>query len=89
MDKYNARWTMILAPKGKTQWAVTTSSKRTWYSVSKEVVDSDPAWRRHEDKHKEQYRREGWLKFVVKYLYYQIKYGYYNNPYEVEARAAE
>ena len=44
---------------------------------------------RHELKHIEQIEAEGRLKFGIKYLYYTIKYGYWNNPYEVEARAAE
>lgn len=43
---------------------------------------------KHELCHVEQIKREGRLKFLVKYLYYNIKYGYINNPYEVEAREA-
>lgn len=41
---------------------------------------------KHELCHVEQIKREGRLKFIFKYLYYNIKYGYINNPYEVEAR---
>lgn len=44
---------------------------------------------RHEERHIEQVKREGRLKFICKYLFYNIKYGYDNNPYEVEAREAE
>lgn len=44
---------------------------------------------RHEMKHIEQIKTEGRLKFAVKYVYYTIRHGYWNNPYEVEARAAE
>lgn len=40
---------------------------------------------KHEYCHIKQVRREGRLKFIIKYLYYNIKYGYNNNPYEVEA----
>ena len=40
----------------------------------------------HEVCHIAQVKREGRLKFICKYLYYNIKYGYKNNPYEVEAR---
>lgn len=43
----------------------------------------------HEACHIEQVKRDGRLKFIVKYLYYNIKYGYKNNPYEVEARKYE
>lgn len=40
----------------------------------------------HEAYHIEQVKRDGRLKFVIKYLYYNLRYGYHNNPYEVEAR---
>lgn len=43
---------------------------------------------RHEAKHLEQIERDGRLLFSVKYLYWLVKYGYWDNPYEVEARAA-
>lgn len=39
----------------------------------------------HEKIHVEQMRREGWLKYRIKYTYYTLRYGYWNNPYEVEA----
>lgn len=44
---------------------------------------------RHEAKHLEQIERDGRLKFTAKYLWWLIKYGYRDNPYEVEARIAE
>lgn len=44
---------------------------------------------KHEHCHIKQVRREGRLKFIIKYLYYNIKYGYKNNPYEIEARSKE
>lgn len=44
---------------------------------------------RHETCHIEQVKREGRFKFVCKYLWFNIKYGYRNNPYEIEARGAE
>ena len=39
----------------------------------------------HEACHIEQVKKEGRLKFIIKYLFYNIKYGYQNNPYEIEA----
>lgn len=33
--------------------------------------------------------REGRLLFSIKYLWWMCRYGYWNNPYEVEARRAE
>lgn len=44
---------------------------------------------RHELQHVYQVRREGWLKFYLTYLWYQMRYGYAKNPYEVEANAVE
>ncbi len=49
----------------------------------------DERWLRHELAHIEQYRQHGLIKFLVRYLWYSIKYGYYNNPFEVEAREKE
>ncbi len=41
---------------------------------------------KHEMVHIGQQKR-GWLiGFYIKYFYYQCKYGYENNPYEIEAR---
>ena len=42
----------------------------------------------HENTHIQQVKRDGRLKFIFKYLWYLIRYGYKNNPYEVEAREA-
>ena len=44
---------------------------------------------RHERKHLEQIERDGRVVFAVKYLWWLCRYGYYMNPYEIEARAAE
>lgn len=40
----------------------------------------------HELVHVAQIEREGLLKFYAKYLWYNIRYGYKDNPYEIEAR---
>jgi hypothetical protein len=46
-------------------------------------------WIRHELAHVQQFKQHGFLPFLVKYLLESIKNGYYNNKYEVAARAAE
>lgn len=51
--------------------------------------DANPALKRHEDKHAEQFKRYGWLRFWSLYIYYHVRYGYLYNPLEIEARAAE
>lgn len=43
----------------------------------------------HEMCHIEQIKKDGRLWQPIKYAYYLIRYGYKNNPYEVEARKAE
>jgi len=40
---------------------------------------------RHETIHFFQMQKEGLIKFYIKYMYYTIRYGYDNNPYEIEA----
>lgn len=57
------------------------------FKRSKEDV-SDRLFR-HELQHVYQVRREGWLKFYLTYLWYQVRYGYSKNPYEVEATSFE
>lgn len=49
----------------------------------------NPRLVRHELKHVEQYQRMGVPVFLWIYLWYSIRYGYYNNPLEKEARQAE
>lgn len=45
----------------------------------------DPGLRRHELAHVRQMRRDGFL-FWPRAMWYILRYGYQNSPYEVEAR---
>ncbi len=86
-DKYNVK---IVGLYGKMLgWAnyAITLGQTTYFSCDKSLVSD--GWHRHEDKHKEQYAKEGVVKFLVKYLWYSIRYGYFKNPYEIEATQAE
>lgn len=51
--------------------------------------ESDQRLLRHERCHLEQIQRDGRLVFAVKYLWWLRRHGYWNNPYEIQARAAE
>jgi len=51
--------------------------------------ENDQLLLRHERCHLEQIEREGRLLFAIKYSWWTLRHGYYMNPYEVEARAAE
>ena len=44
---------------------------------------------KHEMKHWEQYQQMGFFKFYLLYAWYSLRYGYTNNPMEIEARKAE
>ena len=41
---------------------------------------------RHEQVHWSQYERMGMVMFYVTYLWYNLRYGYHNNPMERQAR---
>lgn len=86
MDYYSSKFPLIFAPRGVKKWAITIG-QRTWYSVAEDGVSEQ--WRRHEDWHKHQWKRDGYINFAIKYLWYQVRYGYENNPYEIEARKKE
>ena len=44
---------------------------------------------KHEFCHIQQFRQHGYIGFIAKYLWESMRKGYYNNRFEVEARAAE
>lgn len=58
-----------------------------WVMFKRRPNDVSDRLFRHELEHAYQVQREGWLKFYLTYLLYLVRYGYRNNPYEVEARA--
>ncbi|MCU0387366.1 MAG: DUF4157 domain-containing protein [Chitinophagaceae bacterium] len=59
------------------------------FNISQEEFKSSPRLIRHELKHVEQYKRYGLFRFLWLYGWYSLRYGYYRNPLEVEAREAE
>ena len=59
------------------------------HNTSQAAFLNNKQWLRHELKHIQQYQRLGFVIFLILYLIETIKHGYYNNKYEVEARAAE
>ncbi len=59
------------------------------HNISPDDFFRSPRLLRHELKHVEQYSRLGMLRFLLLYGWYSLKFGYYNNPFEKEARAAE
>ena len=59
------------------------------YHVSKHDFLKDKKWVKHEMCHIDQFKKYGFLNFIVKYLAESVRHGYYNNKYEIEARNAE
>lgn len=52
-----------------------------------ELID-DPTLRAHEQRHAMQCQRDGYWTFWFLICWYIVRYGYWNSPYEIEARAA-
>jgi hypothetical protein len=46
-------------------------------------------WVKHELVHVEQFRKYGFLRVIGMYLWESARKGYYNNRFEIEARAKE
>lgn len=59
------------------------------YNTTKQDFLKNDRWLKHELCHVKQFKENGYLLFLFKYLWESLKKGYYNNKYEVEARAAE
>ena len=64
--------------------AVTCPCGRVYYRNKESMMDLDLVL--HENVHLIQIKRDGAIRFTFKYLYYLYKYGYEENPYEIEAR---
>jgi hypothetical protein len=59
------------------------------FGATRQEFLSSRRWVLHELKHVEQYQRMGFWRFLARYGWYSLRYGYRKNPLEVEARAAE
>lgn len=59
------------------------------YNTSQAEFLQNSRWLKHELCHVRQFNQYGFLLFISKYLWFSLKYGYYNNPFEVAARTAE
>lgn len=59
------------------------------YNTPQKDFLQNQAWLKHELCHVRQFNQHGFLPFIIKYLWQSVKKGYYNNPFEVQARASE
>lgn len=87
-DKYNSKFAKFTrwlnGMPEDVDWAITIGENTTLFSCGEEDVDEK--WRKHENIHKEQFKRMGWFWFLLSYIYEYIVHGYDNNKYEIEAR---
>ena len=81
--KYSIQW--FLLKRMKKDAMVDVFKKQIYY------IGSYPsqALIRHERKHIEQINKYGKIGYLIMWNYYNAKYGYLNNPLEIEARKAE
>ena len=59
------------------------------YNSSKQQFLQNERWLKHELCHVKQFEQNGFIVFIIKYLWESVKHGYYHNRYEIEAREAE
>ncbi len=59
------------------------------YKISSTEFTNNLSLLRHEVEHVKQWNKIGFLFFPIQYIWFSVKYGYYNNPFEIEARKAE
>jgi len=84
-------WIAKIAAKklGSDKVAIVIGKTIHLYNTSKKQFLLNERLLKHELCHIKQFQQNGYLLFIVKYLWESIKNGYHNNKYEVEAREAE
>ena len=85
---------MIKVASGPLLWFMNQMKFQGWTSLWGDIYfvpgfEQDVGLVRHERKHLEQMIRDGKLIYMVKYLYWNVRYGYLLNPYEIEAREVQ
>jgi hypothetical protein len=86
----NSWWAKIAAFKlGAQSVALVMGNTIHLHQVSQQAFLADAAWLRHELCHVRQFKEHGFVNFLLKYIWESCKKGYYNNKYEIAARAAE
>jgi len=88
--KENSWIAAIAAKKLKTDSvAIVFGNTIHLYRTGKEEFLKNEKWVKHELCQIQQYREHGYARFIIKYLWESIFNGYFNNKFEVQARAAE
>ena len=84
----------IRTATGLIAWYIRFMKCRGWTSFWNVIYvlpgnEHDERLLRHERCHLEQIERDGRLLFALRYSWWTLRHGYFMNPYEIEARAAE
>ena len=84
----------IKTAKGLLAWCMRRCGFKGWTSFWSTIYvlpnhERNEPLLRHERCHLAQIERDGRVLFSVKYLWWTLRRGYWMNPYEIEARAAE
>ena len=69
--------------------ALTIGNTIYLHNANKEQLIQNTTWLCHELVHVKQYEKLGTVRFLAIYIFEWIVKGYYNNRFEVEARAME
>lgn len=88
--KENSRIARFAAWKLKSKSiAITIGHTIHLHNTSTAAFLKNKSWVCHELKHVEQFERYGLLTFLFRYTWESLRKGYYQNRWEIEARAAE
>lgn len=84
-------WFAALAAKKMKakQLAIVYNKTIHLYQTTTTDFMADTRWLCHELQHVKQYQKEGSFIFLCKYIWYWMQVGYYNIPYEKDARDNE
>ena len=59
------------------------------HGATKEELLRDERWLKHELCHVSQFHQYGTINFILRYVWENLRHGYYQNKFEIEAREAE
>ena len=86
MDKYNHWLGKLFGKLNKSTKYAITLGQTSYFSCNESLVSN--WWRVHEDTHKLQFAKDGYIKFLSRYIFQLITKGYLYIDYEIEARTA-
>ena len=80
--KIRVRYNCWLVPPGYKAWVLYP------WMLFRDAAATDRLFR-HELEHVYQVRQFGWFRFYLTYIWYSLRYGYRDNPFEIAASVVE